>query len=75
VLAASPKIIFLDHADGLVSHDDRAALASLLDDVAVGTADPAVIIAVRDRATVADLMPARSTTVSLTAADLVDARK
>ena len=75
VLAASPKIIFLDHADGLVSHDDRAALASLLDDLAVGTADPAVIIAVRDRATVADLMPARYTTVSLTAADLVDARK
>jgi hypothetical protein len=40
----------------------------------VGTAEPAVIIAVPDRATVADLMPARYTTVSLTAADFVDAR-
>jgi RND superfamily putative drug exporter len=75
VLAASPKIILLDHADGLVSHDDRAALASLLDDLAVGTAEPAVIIAVPDRATVADVMPARYTTVSLIAADFVDARK
>ena len=74
VVAASPKIIFLDHADSLVSHDDRAALASLLDDLAVGSAEPAVVLAVRDRATVADLMPARYTTVSLTSADLVAAQ-
>ena len=38
-------------------------------------ADPAVILAVRDRSTIADLMPARYATVSLTAADLVDAQK
>ena len=37
--------------------------------------DPAVILAVRDRSTIADLMPARYTTVSLTATDLVDAQK
>ena len=33
----SPTVIFVDHADLLTGHDDRAALASVIDDLAVGT--------------------------------------
>ena len=55
---AEPAILLLDHADVLTRHDDRAALASLLDDLAVGSSDLAVVIGVRDRELLADLLPA-----------------
>ena len=45
---AKPTILLVDHADVLTRHDDRAALASLLDDLAVGSSDLAVVIGVRD---------------------------
>ncbi|HEY5821245.1 MAG TPA: MMPL family transporter [Propionibacteriaceae bacterium] len=74
ILAAHPAVIFVDHADVLATHDDRAALASLLDDLAVGSSETAVVIAVRDRNLVADLLPARYSYVTLgRVADLVDA--
>ena len=66
---AKPAILLLDHADVLTRHDDRAALASLLDDLAVGSSDLAVVIGVRDPAAVADLLPAHHTTLALQAAD------
>ena len=72
---ASPTISCWTRPTVLIRHDDRAALASLLDDLAVGSADLAVIIGVRDPAAVADLLPAHHTTVSLSAADLVDAQR
>ena len=37
--------------------NDRAALASLLDDLVVGQWPPAVVLAVRDRDAVTDLIP------------------
>ena len=56
-------MIFVDHADVLVGVDDRAALASLLDEVAVGgSGDRAVVLAARDRESVADLIPTRTPT-------------
>ena len=58
VLPASADVMFIDNADVLTSHDDRAALASLVDDLAVAGADQAVVVAVRDRALIADLLPA-----------------
>jgi len=74
ITAAKPVAIFIDHADALTAHDDRAALASLLDDVAVGSRDTAVIIAVRSRDLIADLLPASYSYLTLDRADdLVDA--
>jgi putative drug exporter of the RND superfamily len=65
IVAAKPAVIFVDHADRLTSHDERAALASLLDDVVVGSRELAVVIAVRDRSAIADLIPAHVTTLTL----------
>lgn len=74
ITAARPAAIFIDHADGLTAHDDRAALASLLDDVAVGSSETAVILAVRSRDLVADLLPASYSYLTLDRVDdLVDA--
>ncbi len=50
-----PAVIMIDHADVLADLDDRAALASLVEETA-GSQDRAVIIAVRDRALVDDLL-------------------
>ncbi|HKH55540.1 MAG TPA: MMPL family transporter [Propionibacteriaceae bacterium] len=65
ILAAKPAVIFVDHADRLTAHDERAALASLLDDVVVGSRELAVVLAVRDRSAIADLTPAHVTTLTL----------
>jgi putative drug exporter of the RND superfamily len=65
IVTAKPAVIFVDHADQLTAHDQRAALASLLDDVVVGSRDPAVVLAVRDRSAVADLIPGRFTTLTM----------
>ena len=52
------RVIFIDHADLLTGVDDRAALASLLDEIVVGGAGGrAVVLTARDRAAVADLIP------------------
>ncbi len=59
-----PVLVLVDHADLVTGHDDRAALASLLDDLAVGASDLAVVLGVRDRDAVADLLPARSSTLT-----------
>ncbi len=73
ILAARPAVIFIDHADVLHAHDDRAAVASLLDDLAVGSLEMAVVIAVRDRTFLADLLPAHYSALSLAGVDeLVD---
>ena len=63
--AAKPAVIFVDHADQLATHDQRAALASLIDDVAVGGRELAVVLAVRHRSAIADLIPERVTTVTM----------
>ena len=47
------------------NHDDRAALASLLDDLTVGSREVAVLLAVRDRAAIADLLPPSCSAFSL----------
>ena len=52
-----PAVVFIDHADAVTSMNDRAALASLLDDLVVGQLASAVILAVRDRDAVTDLIP------------------
>ncbi len=67
VLRAKPAVIFVDHADLLTDHDDRAALASLLDDLLVGTSSAAVVLGVRDRELVADLLPPRYSVLTLDA--------
>jgi RND superfamily putative drug exporter len=72
-LRGRPALILVDHADLLTGHDDRAALASLLDDVAVGTSDAAVLLAVRHAAEVADLLPPHAGTVTLGEPPLVPA--
>ncbi len=72
VLRRRPAVVLLDHADLVTGHDDRAALASLLDDLAVGSSEIAVILGVRDRDAIADLLPARYSALSLgVPADLV----
>ncbi len=58
-------MVFVDHAEVLTRHDDRAALASLLDDLAVARHERAVVLAVRDFAAVADLLPSRTRRLSL----------
>ncbi len=62
---ARPAVVFVDHADALTAHDDRAALASLVDDVAVSPAEQTVVVAVRDRAALADLLPAQHSYLTL----------
>ncbi|HEX8488137.1 MAG TPA: MMPL family transporter [Propionibacteriaceae bacterium] len=59
VLAARPKVIFVDHVHQLTAPEDRAALASLLDEVALSEADQAVVLACHDRESVADLIGVR----------------
>ena len=60
------RVIFVDHADLLTGVDDRAALASLLDEIVVGGAgDRAVVLTARDRAAVADLIPTSYSYLSL----------
>jgi RND superfamily putative drug exporter len=71
VLRRRPTLVLVDHADLVTDHDDRAALASLLDDLTVGSSEVAVVLAVRDRARVADLLPARSTTLTLGSPELL----
>ena len=65
VLGRDPALVLVDHADLLTAHDDRAALASLLDDLAVGSREVAVLLAVRDREAVADLLPASCSALTL----------
>ncbi|GAA1429169.1 MMPL family transporter [Microlunatus lacustris] len=65
VLARRPALVLVDHADLLTAHDDRAALASLLDDLTVGSRDVAVLLAVRDRDAVADLLPPSCSAITL----------
>jgi putative drug exporter of the RND superfamily len=64
IVTAKPAVIFVDHADQLAAHQQRAALASLLDDVVVGSREPAVVLAVRNQSAVADLIPGRVTTLT-----------
>ena len=52
-----PAVVFIDHADAVTNMNDRAALASLLDDLVVGHLASAVVLAVRDRDAVTDLIP------------------
>ncbi|MFL6026468.1 MAG: MMPL family transporter [Friedmanniella sp.] len=68
VLRRRPALVLVDHADLLTDHDDRAALASLLDDLTVGSSEAAVVLAVRDRDRVADLLPPSFSTITLGAA-------
>jgi RND superfamily putative drug exporter len=65
IVAARPSVIFVDHVDLLTAHDERAALASVLDDVVVGSRELAVVIAVRDRSAIEDLIPASAATITL----------
>jgi RND superfamily putative drug exporter len=60
------RVVFVDHADLLTGVDDRAALASLLDEIVVGgTGDRAVVLTARDRSAVADLIPTSYSYLSL----------
>ncbi|HEU5483526.1 MAG TPA: MMPL family transporter, partial [Microlunatus sp.] len=54
VRRAGATVIFVDHADVLSEVDDRAALASLVDETA-GT-ERGLVIATRDRALVEDVV-------------------
>ena len=65
IVAAKPAVIFVDHASQLTAHDQRAALASLLDDVVVGSRELAVVLAVRHRSAIADLIPEHVTTLTM----------
>ena len=65
VLRARPALVLVDHADLVTDLDDRAALASLLDDLAVGSSETAVVLAVRDRDRIADLLPAHYSALTL----------
>jgi RND superfamily putative drug exporter len=71
VLRRRPTLVLVDHADLVTGHDDRAALASLLDDLTVGSSEVAVVLAVRDRGRIADLLPARTTTLTLGSPELL----
>jgi RND superfamily putative drug exporter len=64
VLRSGPPLVLIDHADLVTGHDDRAALASLLDDLAVGSSTTAVVLGVRDLAGVSDLLPVRFSTLT-----------
>jgi RND superfamily putative drug exporter len=65
VMRRRPKLVLVDHADLVTGHDDRAALASLLDDLTVGSSEVAVVLGVRDRERIADLLPARYSALTL----------
>jgi RND superfamily putative drug exporter len=65
VLRRRPKLVLVDHADLVTGHDDRAALASLLDDLTVGSSEVAVVLGVRDRERIADLLPAHYSALTL----------
>ena len=65
VLRARPALVLVDHADLVTDLDDRAALASLLDDLAVGSSETAVVLAVRDLDRIADLLPAHYSALTL----------
>ena len=53
----------------LWTHDDRAALASLLDDLGVQAHEQSVVLAVRHRASIADLVPGPFSSVTLGRSD------
>ncbi len=65
VLRRQPCVVLVDHADLVTDHDDRAALASLLDDLAVGSREVGVVLGVRDAGLVSDLLPARYSVLTL----------
>ena len=65
VVRRRPVLVLVDHADLVTDHDDRAALASLLDDLTVGSSQAAVLLGVRDRDRVADLLPAQTSLVTV----------
>jgi RND superfamily putative drug exporter len=65
VLRRKPRVVLIDHADLVTDHDDRAALASLLDDLAVGSREVGVVLGVRDAGLVSDLLPARYSLLTL----------
>ena len=67
VLAAKPKVIFVDHVERLETPQDRAALANLLDQVALSTADVAVVLGSDDRGSVNDLIPTNYSYLNLSA--------
>ena len=50
----------MDHVDALTAHDDRAAVASVLDDLALQSHDQAVVLAVARPRSVEDLLRAPS---------------
>jgi RND superfamily putative drug exporter len=50
-----PVVIMIDHADELVDADDRAALASLVEETG-GSASRALLMAARDRALIDDVI-------------------
>jgi putative drug exporter of the RND superfamily len=67
VQRAGARIVFVDHADLLTGIDDRAALASLLDEVVHSQAESrAVVLATRDHESVVDLIPTTYSYVDLT---------
>ena len=72
---AGAVVIFVDHVDVLTHTDDRAALASLVDETA-GSDSRALVIAARDRALVDDLIrvPYRHLTLG-PAPDLADSHR
>jgi putative drug exporter of the RND superfamily len=65
IVAAKPAVIFVDNANQLTAHHQRAALASLLDDVVVGSRELALVLAVRHRSAIADLIPEHATTLTM----------
>jgi RND superfamily putative drug exporter len=70
-----PAVIMVDHADVLTDDDDRAALASLIEETA-GSESRALLIAARDRALIDDLIrtPYRHLTLG-PVPDLADSRQ
>ena len=69
---AQPSVIFVDHADVLSDPDDRHALTELID--ATAGSDRALVIAVRDRALVEDVVRAPYRYLTLgPVPDLIDA--
>ena len=69
-----PAVIMVDHADVLTGDDDRAALASLIEETA-GSDSRALLIAARDRALIDDMIrtPYRHLTLG-PVPDLADSR-
>ncbi len=75
VVAGRAKVIFVDHVERLVTPADRAALASLLDEVAFSDTDRAVVLGSADRGSVADLIPTNYSYLNLgPVADLAPTR-